>query len=333
MNITFDNLSLYTHLTADSNQDNQKLADLKNQMLSAVPDASQEEITAATDKAIQDARTANPDSPLNMEEIFETAVRQLNPGCENEAITRIRNAWQDFTGVNNLSQDDIGQILVSPFGFVASDENTSLATIQNTMAILFLLMIEIAGEESANQLLEGSIQAEKIMEIAKNKKNKLIEKAIVTAVTGFISAAVQGIASTASMACSIKGLSDTNKGIKASNAADALAKDSGPELEVNTLTKLGDSYFSKASASGSMGQAISGLGQAGGGAVNAIGGLWAGIIDGEIAVLDGESQVVNINKDTADKMKKKAEELIMAMMNILKTIAQARHDTLSNIKV
>ena len=286
---TFGNLELYADLT-DNTQDNEKLDALKNMILAAAPDATPEEVGKAIDDAIAQAKAENPDAPVNMEEIFETAVKQLNSDCSDEAIQNIISAWQDFTGVSSLSQDDISQILVSPYVFVACDETTSVATIHNTMAMLILMMIEIAGEESADQLLAGFAEKDTIMAIAREKKSELTTKAWVNFAFGMTAAAVQGLAAFASMVPAAKG----NQGLA---------------------------------------QAFSGLGQAISGMVNAGGQAWAGLIDADIALLDGESQVAGMNKETRDKLKAKAEEVIKTLMNLLMTIAQAKQGVLTKIQV
>ncbi|WP_022665964.1 hypothetical protein [Desulfospira joergensenii] len=297
---TFNSLSLYADLTDDA-QDNEKLEALQNMILAAAPDATPEQVGQAIDDAIAQAKAENPDSPVNMEEIFETAVKSLNSECTDEAVTNIKNAWQEFTGINNLNQDDIGQILVSPFSFVATDEDASVATIQNTLALLVLLMIEIAGEESANQLLEGFDQKDTIMALAKEKAAKLREKAWVNFGFGLAAAGSQALGGLSQMIGSGVGLGGVSE-----KAAKSWA---------------------------GLGQGAGSLGQAGSTTCNAIAGLWTGLIDADIAEIEGKSQVASINKDTADKLKAKAEELIKTMINLLQTIAQAKHGVLTSIKV
>lgn len=341
---TFDSLRLYADLTADGQADNEKLAALNDQILAAVPGATPEQVSLAIEEAMQQAKNEDPDAPVDMAKIFETAVKQINSQCGDEAIKNIINAWQDFTGVANLSKDDIGQILASPFGFVATDDNTSLSTIHNTMAILMLMMIEIAGEESANQLMEGFAQKDTIMEIAKQKKSELVTKAIVNMVVGLVSAGIQGISSGIALGVSIKGVSESGKALKEFKTGSDIKGTVDPDTmspdqikvknaEAQTHFKQSGLHGAKATSLGGLGQAISGLGGAGAGAVNAFGSLWTGIIDGNIAVLDGESQEAGINKETADKLRAKAEEIIQALFKLLNTMAQARQNLISNIKV
>ncbi|MCK5099137.1 MAG: hypothetical protein KAR45_13600, partial [Desulfobacteraceae bacterium] len=262
----------------------------------AVPDATPDEIGQAIDKI----KAENPN--WTMDQVFEAAIKQLNPNCDDKTINEIRNSWQEFTGVSDLSKDDISQILASPLGFVLKDEGTSETSVKNLIALLMLLMIEIAGEESANQLLEGCKQRDSIMEIAKEKASDIRMKAVVNLVIGLCSAAVQIGASAAAMSSASKGM---------------------------TAAKAGNMGLS--TAYGAQGSAQAGIGQGLSTACNAIGGLITGLIDANIALLDGESQVASTNKDIADKLRQKATELMQSCLKLLESMSQADYQTMTAI--
>jgi hypothetical protein len=251
-------------------------------------------------QAIDRIKTANPG--WTMDQVFTAAVKVLNPGCDTEKINQIRSSWQEFTGVSNLSSDDIGKILTKPADYVISNPEITEKTVKNTMAMLMLLMVEIAGEESANQLLEGFSQRDEIMAIAKEKASDIMSKAIVNLVVGLTSAAVQ-------IGFSIGAMSSSAKGLNAAKAGDGT---------------LSSAYGGKA-------MAISGLGQAGSSAVNALGGIITGMYDADIAIKDGESQVANINKETSDKLRQKATELIQNCISMLQSMSQADYQTMTAI--
>ena len=82
---------------------------------------------------------------------------------------------------------------------------------------------------------------------------------------------------------------------------------------------------------GSMGQAYGGMGQGGAAALNALGGFIAAQMDAEMALIDGETQVANITKETADKLRQKAAELIQACMQLMQNISQADYQTMTTI--
>lgn len=303
----FDTLQLYAEMTG-TEQDDKALENLNQQILAAVPDKTPEQVGEAIDKIKSD----NPN--WTMDQVFEAAIGELNPDCDAEAINEIRSSWQEFTGVSNLSTDDVGKILASPFQFVTNDKDSSEKTIKNTLAVLMLLMVEIAGQESANQLFEGFQQRDEIMTIAKEKANDLRTKAIVSLVTGLISATIQIGASSLAMSSASKGLNAS----KAASAPGLTPQDSG------SLGSLSSSY-------GGMSNAWSGMGQAASGACNTVGGFISGMIDAKIAIKDGESQVAGIQKDTADKLRQKAGELVQAVMNLLQAMNQADYQTMTAI--
>lgn len=293
--ITFSSLQLYTELTA-TEQDDTALQNLNQKILEAVPDASPDQVSEAIDRIKQE----HPN--WTMDQVFEAAVRELNPQIEDAKINEIRNAWTEFTGVSNLSRDDISQILASPIDFVHGGGETNQTTLKSAIAALMLLMIELAGEESANELLIGCKERDNIMEIAKEKAELLKEKAITNLIMGLVSAGIQIGASMASF-------SSASKGMTAAKAGDG---------------NLASAYGGKASA-------WAGLGQAGSAAVNAVGTYISGMIDAEIAIKDGESQVAQMNKEIADKMRQKATELIQACLQLLQSMAQADYQTMTAI--
>ncbi|MBI9092601.1 MAG: hypothetical protein JEZ12_25575 [Desulfobacterium sp.] len=291
----FDSLQLYGEMTG-TQQDDRALATLNDEILAAVPGATPEEVGQTIDRI----KAEKPN--WTMDQVFEAAIKELNPSCEAETINTIRAAWQEFTGVSNLSNDDIGNILASPLGFVTGDDQASERTIKETLAVLMLLMIEIAGEESANQMFEGFQQRDEIMTIAMEKADDIRTKAVISMVVGLASAAVQIGGSAMSMGGASKGL----------NAA-----------------KVGN--VGLAQAHGGMSSAWSGLGQGGSAVVNSVAGLLTGMIDAEIAIKDGESQVAGIQKETADKLRQKVGELIQACMNLLQAMNQADYQTMTAI--
>ncbi len=291
----FDTLQLYAEMTG-TEQDDQAIEKLNQDILAAIPDSTPEEVGEAIDRI----KTANPS--WTMDQVFEAAVRELNPGCDTEKINQIRTSWQEFTGISSLSTDDIGKILTNPAEYVLGNPEITEKTIKNTMAMLMLLMVEIAGEESANQLLEGFAQRDEIMAIAREKAKDIMAKAIVNLVVGLASAAIQ-------IGASASAMSNASKGLNAAKAGDGAL----------------------AGAYGGKSQAIAGLGQAGSSACSALGGLITGMYDADIAIKDGESQVANINKETSDKLKQKASELIQNCISMLQSMSQADYQTMTAI--
>ena len=291
----FDTLQLYAEMTG-TEQDDQIIEKLNQQILAAVPDSNAEEVGEAIDKI----NTANPS--WTMDEVFAAAVKELNPSCDTDKINQIRSSWQEFTGVSNLSTDDIGKVLTNPTEYIVNNPDSTEKTIKNTMATLMLLMVEIAGEESANQLLEGFAQRDEVMSIAKAKANDIRAKAITNLVMGLISAGVQIGTSAASMRMA-------TIGAKAAKAGD---------------TALASVYGAKS-------QALTGFGQAGAGVCSTLGGTISGMFDAEIAIKDGESQVANIQKETSDKLRQKATELIQNCISMLQSMSQADYQTMTAI--
>jgi ribosomal protein L11 len=291
----FDTLQLYAEMTG-SKQDDQVIEKLNQQILAAVPDSTPEEVGQAIDRI----KTANPGQ--TMDEVFAAAVKELNPGCDTDKINQIRSSWQEFTGVSNLSTDDIGKVLTNPAEYIVNNPDSTEKTIKNTMAMLMLLMVEIAGEESANQLLEGFAQRDEVMSIAKAKADDIRAKAIVSLVMGLVSAGVQIGTSAAAMGIA-------SKGFNATKAGD---------------TALANLYGAKS-------QALSGFSQAGAGVCSTLGGTISGMFDAEIAIKDGESQVANIHKETSDKLRQKASELIQNCISMLQSMSQADYQTMTAI--
>ncbi|MBF0201651.1 MAG: hypothetical protein HQK66_10130 [Desulfamplus sp.] len=180
----FDNLGIYSQLTATKTDDD-ALASLNKEIKAALPDVKSSDIGQAIDKV----RTENPD--WTMDKVFDAVVRGLNPDCGTESLNKIRAAWQDFTSCGNLSSDDVSQILRAPVEFAMNNSDVSQATIKNTLALLMLLMVEIAGEESASNLLEGAHKRDEILSLAQEKAKDIRVKAWVNLAVGVISSAVQ----------------------------------------------------------------------------------------------------------------------------------------------
>lgn len=290
----FDTFQLYAEMTGNE-QDDQILETLNTQILAAVPDATPEQVGEAIDRIKSD----NPN--WTMGQVFEAAIGELNPDCEADTINQIRSSWQEFTGVSNLSSDDIGEILASPAEFVLTND-ASETSIKNTIAILMLLQIDIAGEQSAFEMLEGCAQRDEIMRLAHEKADDIMAKAKIGLAVGLTSSAIQIGASSASMSSASKGL---------------------------TAAKAGNSGL--AQAYGGKSSAYSGLGQGASGAVNAVGGLFTGMKDADIAIKEGESQVASIQKEAADKRKQKLGELIQSARDLLQSMSQADNQTLTTI--
>jgi len=291
----FDRLQIYAEMT-ESAQDDQIIETLNTQILAAVPDATPKQVGEAIDQIKAD----NPN--WTMDQVFEAVIGELNPDCEADTINQIRSSWQEFTGVSNLSNDDISEILASPIDFVSNDDAASETTIKNTLVILALLLIDIAGEESAFEMLEGCSQRDEIMKLAHEKAEDIKAKAKIGLAVGLTSSVVQIGASSMSM-------SNASKGLTAAKAGNS---------------GLAQAYGGKSSAWSGMGQGVSG-------AVNAVGGLLTGMKDADIAVNEGESQAAGIKKDAAASRKQKLAELIAAAQNILQAISQADNQTMTAI--
>ncbi|MDD9303410.1 MAG: hypothetical protein HUK40_14145 [Desulfobacter sp.] len=293
MGVNLGNIQFYTETTG-TRSDDQALDKVMDSIMDAVPEGvSREEVG----KAIDDAIKANPDA--SMKEIMEAAVNTINTdhGVTSDAseISAMKAAWDDFTTDTGLTGENIKEILTDPVSFVLSDENTSEVSVKKMLAMLYLLMIEMAGEESANQLLEGCKQRYEIMEIAKEKAGDLRTKAWVSFAAGAISAGIQ--------------IYGGAKGLNAAKAGNS---------------SLAQAYGGQSGAYNTIAGGFSG-------GVNAVAGLATGHIDAHIAELDGESQVAQANKELADKMRQKVGDLISNLINMLQSMSQTDYQTMITI--
>jgi hypothetical protein len=142
------------------------------------------------------------------------------------------------------------------------------------------------------------------------------------------SAVVQFAASGVSLGLSIAGGVSAGKGLSASRAASAPG---ASNATITTQGGLAQSHGGMASSYGAMGSAVSGLGQSASTTCNAVGGLVSGLFDADIAIKDGESQAAGMRKDTTDKLRQKATELVQAMMTLLQSVSQADYQTMTAI--
>lgn len=291
--VNLGNLDTYAAMT-QTHHDDKAMVVLNEKIMAAVPDATPQEIADQIDQI----KAANPE--MTMDQVFETAVKSLNPQCDADAINEIRSAWQTFVNVSNLSGDDIKAILKAPIEFSITNSADSETSIKQLMAMLMRLMIEIAGEESASQLLEGCQQRDEIEKLAKEKAGDMRVKAWTNLAVGLVSAGCQGVGALGS-------------GIF-----------SGAGVVTYKNSSLSQSL-------GGVGGAINSMGQAGSTATNAVGSLFTGLTDAEIAIKEGKSQTTSINKETADKMRQKATELLQACMQLLQSMSQADYQTMTTI--
>lgn len=295
----FENLQTYTEFTSNT-QDNIAFENLVNTIMGEVPETvTREEVLDAINQAIAD----EPDA--TMEEVLEKAVETINQtqDLDDDVVTKLHDAWDTFKSESGLSEDDISAILADPVDAVLSDgDNMSEVSLKKMLAMMYLLMIEIAGKESADELLIGCEQRDEIMEIAKEKAGNLRTKAWVSFATDMTAAAIQIGAGAMSMGAAGKGL----------NAAKA------------GQSGLAQSYGGMATAYGSLGGGFSSLMKAGGN-------LGAGLIDARNAELDGESQVASANMDIANKMRQKAVELLQHLLSMLQGMSQADYQTMTTI--
>ena len=296
----FENLHFYTAMTR-SLADDKAFAGLVDTIMDTVPKGvTKDDVMAAINQAIADTPGAD------MDEILEAAVDRLNQDhggiMDGAAAAALHDAWDTYKDASGLADDDIGAILADPVSVTLDQVEKSSTSIKQILAMLYLLMIELAGEESANQLLEGCAQRDQIKELAKEKASKIRTKAWIEFGTQMATATINVTSGMVSFGAGGLGLGAALKGNQGAS---------------QSLGALGTSF-------GTFSSGISG-------GATAVSGVITGHIDARIAEIDGESQVAQGHMDIANKMKQRAIELFQGLLSMLQSISQADHTTMTAI--
>jgi len=289
----FDNLETYAQITS-TGEDDAILEKLNQLIFEAVPDADPGEVGEKIDEILKQNPT------WTIDQVLEAVVTSLNPGCGDDIISEIKTAWEAFTGVSDLSSDDVADIIENPASFAVNDSDNASVSLKQAIKILMLLLVEIAGDESAAMLEQGVLERDNIEALGEKKATEIITK-------GWIEGSVQAL----SGLCSILGSIGTGVG-----AAGGF-KNVG-----NTV---------KSQAWGNMGQSLSGFCSALSSLCSSTGSVITGYIDADIAIIDSEGQQAQIRKDTADQLKNSAATLIDTALSLLKTMGQADYQTMTAI--
>lgn len=290
----FENLQIHASFTSGMDDDAAYHA-LVDQIMESMPEGvTRDDVMDAINKAIAD----EPDTP--MEEILERVVKEINEAhgikADNTTIKDLHNAWDAFQKDTGLADDKIASILVDPANLENFGE-LSETSIKEMLAWLYLVMIEIAGEESANQLYAGCRKRDEIMALARDKADKIRDKATIQFATQMVSAGLQVAGGAAGMRSGMRGIKN-------------------PDMAM--------AYGAVGSGQSAIAQGFGQMGTAGGN-------LAAGKLDADIAIIEGESQVASAEQEMANKLRQKASELIQSLFNILQGMSQVDYQTMTAI--
>ena len=267
---------------------NKELADVSNMLNDLLPDVDMAEL----DEAMQAYATAHPNA--TKADVLEAVVTQYKPDITNSEVAALRTEWEQFTAALD---DDPSWFLETQS---SSMSNKTGMSVQDMMAQLMLTMIEVFGEEAANQLLAGFSERDTIMALAKEKAAEMRFMAGMQLACGLASAGFQIAGGLGTMRMATNSMKP-NVTQQQSTAMNTKAQGFG---QVMTGTaKIFDSFS----------QLMTGLSQA------------------KIAELDGESQSAQIRKETAQKLEDSARDLITTMLNIYNDQQSRDYQNLSKV--
>jgi hypothetical protein len=162
-------------MTGDADQ----WQDVEQKLTELLPGVDSQTLSSAIANYIEAHPTATPG------EVLEAVVRQLNPAVASEQVAALRTEWEQFAATTTLDAASLLEVMKTPAAGAPTIES-----MRDIMAMLVLLMIEIMGEESASQLMEGFAQRDEIMALAKEKAAEMRTMAWTQLALGLTSAAI-----------------------------------------------------------------------------------------------------------------------------------------------
>jgi len=162
-------------MTGDADQ----WQDVEQKLTELLPGVDSQTLSSAIANYIEAHPTATPG------EVLEAVVSQLNPAVASEQVAALRTEWEQFAATTTLDAASLLEVMKTPAAGAPTIES-----VRDIMAMLVLLMIEIMGEESASQLMEGFAQRDEIMALAKEKAAEMRTMAWTQLALGLTSAAI-----------------------------------------------------------------------------------------------------------------------------------------------
>ena len=157
-----------------------ELKDVEQKLSALLPGIDSGELNSAIREYIQANPSATP------AEVLEAVVTQLDPSVTTEQVSALRTEWEQFAQTTKLDAGELLGVMQLPG---VGDELTP-TSVKDMMAMLVLMMIELFGEEAADQLLEGFAERDNIMALAKEKATQMRTMAWIQLGTGLTSAAI-----------------------------------------------------------------------------------------------------------------------------------------------
>ncbi|WP_461211057.1 hypothetical protein [Desulfocurvus sp. DL9XJH121] len=203
MSLTISNVDAMVAMgVGDSNE----WADVENQLAAMLPGVDSDSLNSAIRQYVAANPTATP------AEVLEAVVTQLNPDITSDEVAALRSEWEEFAQTTNLAPADLMAILgpetVSVEGMSARD----------LMAMALLMIIEVLGEEAANEMLAGFDERDALMELAHQKADEITAKAWISFACSMTSAVISVVGGAVSLGMTMKSTP--------SSKADADAPDS-----------------------------------------------------------------------------------------------------------
>ena len=188
--------------------DEKEWQDVEQKLTALLPGIDTQTLSAAITDYIEAHPSATPG------EVLEAVVNQLNPGLATEQVAALRTEWEQFAATTSLDAASLLAVMKTP-----EETGPTIQSMRDIMAMLLMLMIEIMGEESASQLMEGFAQRDEIMALAKEKAAEMRAMAWVQLAMGLTSAAISIVGGLAGM-----GIKDSSKAMLWSQVVSGSAK-------------------------------------------------------------------------------------------------------------
>jgi hypothetical protein len=207
MSITITGIS--TALGADLMAgDEKEWQDVEQTLTELLPGVDTTTLSAAITSYIEAHPSATPG------EVLEAVVTQLNPSLATDQVAALRTEWEQFAASTSLDAASLLEVMKTP-----EPDAPTIESMRDIMAMLLMLMIEIMGEESASQLMEGFAQRDQIMALAKEKAAEMRAMAWTQLAMGLTSAAISIVGGLAGM-----GFKDSSKAMLWSQVVAGSAK-------------------------------------------------------------------------------------------------------------
>ncbi|WP_028588050.1 hypothetical protein [Desulfocurvus vexinensis] len=181
--------------------------DVEQKLTALLPGIDTQTLSAAITDYIEAHPSATPG------EVLEAVVNQLNPGLAADQVAALRTEWEQFAATTTLDAASLLAVMKTP------EEVVTPQSVRDLMAMLLMLMIEVMGEESASQLMEGFAQRDEIMALAKEKAAEMRAMAWTQLALGLTSAAISIVGGLAGM-----GFKDSSKAMLWSQVVAGSAK-------------------------------------------------------------------------------------------------------------